>query len=144
MMTSDSSIRIERTYHTSVEQVWEALTNASAMRLWYFDIPDFRLEKGARFRFFEPGGAQQFAHYAEILAVEPQKELRHTWTYPDLPNRESILTWQLVPRGTATFVKLVHEGIDHFADAGADFSPASFRKGWEAILGRSLAAYLES
>ena len=142
-MAQDSSINIERTYHSSVAKIWEALTDVSKMRDWYFDIPDFRLEQGASFRFFESGTARRFAHYGVILHIDAMKELCHSWSYPEQSKGESILTWQLIPRGSATIVRLQHKGLDSFADAGEDFSMAKFRKGWEDILGRSLATYLE-
>ncbi|WP_313029045.1 SRPBCC domain-containing protein [Soonwooa sp.] len=36
-----------------IDKVWKALTNKDDMKHWYFDIPDFNLEKAAVFNFFK-------------------------------------------------------------------------------------------
>ena len=37
-----SKVRIK----TNVQKVWQALTDKSQMKEWYFDIPDFELRVG--------------------------------------------------------------------------------------------------
>jgi len=33
---------IERTYNTTVEKVWKAITDKDEMKHWYFDLEEFR------------------------------------------------------------------------------------------------------
>ncbi|HEY1009998.1 MAG TPA: SRPBCC domain-containing protein, partial [Daejeonella sp.] len=42
---------VERTYHAPIERVWKAITNKDQMKEWYFDLSEFRAEKGFKFSF---------------------------------------------------------------------------------------------
>ena len=42
---------IERTFNASKEKVWKAITNKNEMKLWYFDLEEFKPEIGFEFRF---------------------------------------------------------------------------------------------
>ena len=55
-----NTIIVEELYQAPLEKVWNALTDKDQMKQWYFDIPDFRLEEGAVFNFYEPGGNNLF------------------------------------------------------------------------------------
>jgi uncharacterized protein YndB with AHSA1/START domain len=43
----------ERLFDAPVATVWKALTDKSKMKKWYFDLPDFKPEKGFQFEFWE-------------------------------------------------------------------------------------------
>ena len=42
---------IERTFDTSVKQLWNAITSMDEMKQWYFDLKEFRAEVGFEFMF---------------------------------------------------------------------------------------------
>lgn len=139
---SKEPIYIERTFNVSAEEIWNALTNRDAMKEWYFDIPDFELTEGKSFSFYESGGDKKFLHTGEILEVKPLELLKYTWKHPEQSNGTSYVTWQLVPRRDATMVKLTHEDVDRFADAGPEFARENYETGWSEILGKSLYNFL--
>jgi len=56
---------------------------------------------------------------------------------------ESLITWEIIPLGNFTSVKLTHEGIEKFADAGIDFARENYEVGWKEIVGKSLKGFLE-
>ncbi|WP_292009352.1 SRPBCC domain-containing protein [Chryseobacterium sp.] len=125
------------------EKIWKALTDKNEMKRWYFDIPDFNLEIGKVFNFYEPGGSKKYHHQGEILEISPNKKLRHTWSYPEFSKEKTIVNWELKPEGEETEVILKHEGIDSFKELGESFTRESFTEGWNAIIGQSLKSYLE-
>ena len=43
------AVVIERTFNAAVARVWEALTDADEMRVWYFDLKEFKPEVGFEF-----------------------------------------------------------------------------------------------
>lgn len=139
----NTPIIVEYKINVSIEKVWKALTNKNEMKSWYFDIPDFELEIGKQFNFYEPGEAKKYHHQGEILEIIPDQKLKHTWAYPDFTKEKTVVTWELQPEDNGTLVKLTHEDIDHFKEIAENFSRESFTEGWNGIIGQSMKPYLE-
>ena len=118
----------------SAAKVWQALTDKSQMKEWYFDIPDFELKTGAVFNFYEPGEAKQYHHRCRILEIVPEKKFSHTWTHPSHSKGESVVTWLLNHENGVTEVTLQHEGTENFADAGEAFAPENYQMGWNGFM----------
>lgn len=137
-------IIIEQKVTAPAESVWQALTDRSEMKIWYFDIPDFIPETGAVFNFYEPGDEKKYHHQAEILEIIPERKLKHTWFYPEFSEQKTTVTWELQPEREATLIRLIHEDIDNFGDLGENFSQKAFTEGWTQIIEQSLKRYLES
>lgn len=135
-------VYVERTFNSPVEDIWNAITNSKVMREWYFDIPEFELEQGQKFSFYDLGGERSFFHECQVLDVVPYKLFKHTWYYPYHSDAESIVTWSLMPRGSATILKLEHCGVDNFRSLGKNFSRESCEQGWTEILSKSLYNFL--
>ena len=133
----------ERTFDAPVAIVWKALTDKNEMKKWYFDLPDFKPEKGFKFEFFggTPDGVQ-YRHLCEITDVIPEKLLTHSWRY-DGYEGNSFVTWELFEEGSSTRLKLIHEGLETFAAINADFARESFAGGWTQIVGSSLKEFVE-
>lgn len=137
-------VRINVVMQAPVSAVWTALTSADSMKNWYFNIPGFVAEEGKQFDFFAPEGDQPYHHRGEILKVVPHQKLKHTWTYPDLSDASSVVTWDLVAEDQgATRVFLTHEGVEAFSDLGTDFTRESFLGGWTEIVNNALKQYVE-
>ncbi len=141
MITNLAKIKIKKMISSSItikqpnEKIWAALTQKDAMKLWYFDIPDFVLEAGATFNFYEPGGANKYQHRCTIVEIVPGKKLSHTWQHPSLSKGTSTVTWLLEPAGEGkTNVTVQHEGLESFADAGPDFAPENYKMGWDGLV----------
>ncbi len=137
-------IVIEQIYAVPVETVWKAITDKEKMKQWYFTINDFKLEVGAVFSFYEPGGANQYFHRCVIQEIIPNRKFRHTWTHPDHSKGESMMTWDLEQLDYGTKLTLTHAGIENFADAGEGFQRKNYEAGWNEILSISLHEFLEN
>lgn len=135
-------IILEQKFGVPAETIWKAITDPEAMNQWYFTIPGFKAEEGSVFEFYEPGEERQYLHRCTITRVVPMKLLQHTWTHPNHSKGSSLLTWELIPEGESTLVKLTHEGIENLADGGPAFAPENYQEGWNQILGESLKNYL--
>ncbi len=137
-----SQIKLEINFNALKSEVWNAISNPEAMKVWYFDIPDFKLQINHDFSFYESHG-KQYLHVCKILDFEENKLLRHTWTHPEQSKGISELSWQIEEiNANNTKVVLVHEGVDSFSDAGPNFSTQNFQMGWEALVKTSLRNYL--
>lgn len=133
---------IERTFQAPVEKVWQAITDKSQMREWYFDLAEFRPEVGFEFQFYGGSEEEQYLHKCKVLTVEVNRRLAYSWVY-DKYEGYSVVTFELFPEGTGTRLKLTHEGLDSFPKNNKDFARSSFEAGWTEIVGTSLKNYLE-
>lgn len=134
----------EQKINAPAEKVWKALTDKEEMKVWYFDITDFELEAGKIFNFYEPGEEKKYHHQAEILEIFPNEKFIYSWAYPDFSDKKTTVIWELQPDGSGTWVRLIHNDIEHFSDLGEHFSREAFTDGWNGIILQSLKPYLES
>ena len=134
---------IERTYPAPVERVWNAITQPAEMKLWYFDLPDFKPEVGVEFQFMGgPTEDRQYKHLCKITEVIPKKKLAHSWRYEGYAGN-TLVTFELFDEGTQTRLKLTHEGLETFPSDNPDLAKENFAEGWTMIIGTSLKEYLE-
>jgi len=135
-------VKVETVFDATKSQVWNALTNSETMKVWYFDIPNFKLAVGSEFSFYE-GEKKEYLHQGKILKVEDNKLFQHTWEHPQQSKGSSIVTWEIEELDDDKVkVKLTHEGLENFADAGPNFAPENFEMGWNAIVKTNLRNYL--
>jgi len=133
---------IERSYNAPIEKVWNAITDKSQMKQWYFDLDDFKPEVGFEFR-FDGGSDDKIYHYiCKIVEVVPNKKLKYSWKYEGFEGT-SYVTFELFEEDKTTTVKLTHEGLETFPQNNPDFAKESFMQGWTYILGTSLKKFLE-
>ena len=135
-------VKVEAVFDATKSQVWDALTNTEIMKVWYFDISNFKLAVGSEFSFYE-GDKKEYLHEGEILKVEQNVVLQHTWKHPQQSKGSSIVTWEIEETdNNKVKVTLSHEGLENFADAGPNFAPANYEMGWNAIVKTNLRNYL--
>ncbi|MEO5916049.1 MAG: SRPBCC domain-containing protein [Luteolibacter sp.] len=132
---------IERTFNAPIAQVWKAITDVEAMREWYFDLKDFKPQVGFEFQFVVEHDGHTYDHRCKITEVIPQKKIAHTWRYAGHEG-DSLVTFDLLPEGDKTRLKLTHEGLDSFPKLPA-FDRGNFKQGWTQLIGSSLMEYLE-
>ena len=135
------AVVIERTFNAAVARVWEALTNADEMRVWYFDLKEFKPEVGFEFEFTVEHEGTRYHHLCKITEVIPQKKIAYTWRYAG-EEGDSLVTFELFADGDKTRLKLTHEGLETFPKLPA-YARTNFEKGWTEIIGSSLKQYVE-
>ncbi len=134
---------VETRCDASPEKVWDALTNPHQVPQWFFNIQNFKAEVGRAFRFYE-SSQKQFLHVIEVTDVDPLKMLQYSWSQPDYAQGKSQVTWELIPEGEKTTVRLTHSNLEVFKDAGDMFAPENFREGWTNILNGGLKSFVEN
>jgi uncharacterized protein YndB with AHSA1/START domain len=118
----------ERTYDTSIEDLWDALTSAERIPRWLMPISgDLRL--GGRYQLEGNAGG-------EITACEPPRRLAVTWEYGgDVSWVDVSLT--AVPNGTR--LELAHTATPTPEWEARGFGPGAVGIGWElSLLGLAL------
>ncbi|HEV7620925.1 MAG TPA: SRPBCC domain-containing protein [Flavisolibacter sp.] len=131
---------IEHTFNAPVERVWKAITDNEQMKQWYFDISEFKPEKGFEFQFEGNNEGKIFVHLCKITEVIKQKKLSYSWRYKGYDGI-SFVTIELFPEGDKTKLKLTHEGLESFP-AVPDFAKENFAAGWTHIIGTSLKDFV--
>lgn len=139
---NNDSVVVEEVYNVPVEEVWNAITDNSEMKKWYFKIEDFQPVPGFEFSFYGGDEETQFLHLCKITEVIPNKKLAHTWRY-DGYEGNTLVTFELSPLQNSTKLKLTHEGFDSFPELPA-FKKENFKAGWTSILGESLKKFLDA
>jgi len=137
---SREALVIERIFEVPVDRVWQALTDVNQMREWYFDLPEFKAEPGFEFQFMVEHEGNTYDHRCKVTEVIPEKKLAYTWRYEGQPGN-SLVTFELFPRGNRTRLKLTHEGLDSFPKLPA-YARENFLRGWTEIIGSSLKEFL--
>jgi uncharacterized protein YndB with AHSA1/START domain len=135
------AVVIERTFNAPVARVWKVLTDADEMRVWYFDLKEFKPEVGFEFEFTVEHEGTKYHHLCKITEVIPQKKIAYTWRYAG-EEGNSLVTFELFADGGKTRLKLTHEGLETFPKLPA-YAKSNFEKGWTEIIGSSLKQYVE-
>ena len=141
-MPTQQPFVIERSYNAPIEKVWNAITDKSQMKQWYFDLDDFKPEVGFEFKFDGGSDDKVYHHLCKIVEVVPHKKLKYSWSYEGFEGM-SYVTFELFTEGITTKVRLTHEGLETFPQNNRDFARESFTQGWTFILGTSLKKFLE-
>ena len=139
----DETIVKEVLLNVSTSKVWKAITNTEDMKLWYFDISEFKPTVGFEFQFEGGKDDKSYLHLCKITEVIPGKKLSYSWRY-DGYTGNSLVTFELFEEGNRTKLKLTHEGIESFGTENPDLARENFVEGWNQIIGTSIKEYLES
>lgn len=133
---------IEGSFDLPVREMWIVLTDPSEMRRWYFDIPDFRAEIGAEFRFTAGPKGKPYLHLCRVTEVIVGRRLAYTWCYDGYPGT-SELSFDLYAHGDASRLVLTHSGLETFPATNPDFARENFRQGWTHFMDTALKAHVE-
>ncbi len=139
----NNTIIVEQLFNAPISKTWKAITDKNEMKIWYFDLAEFKAEAGFKFQFLageEP--YKQFLHLCEITEVVPEKKLTYSWRY-DGYGGNSFVTFELFNQGNKTLLKLTHTGIETFPKENPDFAITNFIEGWNHIIHIALKEYLE-
>ncbi|HYC29523.1 MAG TPA: SRPBCC domain-containing protein [Chitinophagaceae bacterium] len=112
------------------ERVWKALTDNNEMKQWYFDLKEFKPEVGFEFRFAVEHEGRNWVHLCRVTEAVPNKRLSYTWRYEGIAG-DSLLTFELMPEGSKTRLKLTHSGLETFPTNIPGLAVENFNMGWE-------------
>jgi uncharacterized protein YndB with AHSA1/START domain len=122
------SITLRRSYHASIEDVWDAITTAERINRWFLPVTgDLRL--GGKYQIEGNAGGQ-------ILGCEPPRLLKVTWVYGENPTETDISEVQvrLSPEDSdTTTLELTHTAVVP-DDRWTEFGPGAVGVGWDLTL----------
>lgn len=125
----------------SPARVWHALTHKEELKQWCFDMNAFEPTPGFEFQFYGEKDGTKFLHLCKVLEAEKEKRMKWLWTYEGVPG-ETFVTFELVPQGDQTLLRLTHEGLESLPQDN-NYAKENFVAGWNWIMDQSLKPYLE-
>ncbi|MBF9133842.1 SRPBCC family protein [Plantactinospora sp. S1510] len=132
------TVLLRRTYDTSVEDLWDAVTNPERLPRWFLPVSgDFRL--GGRYQTEGNAGG-------EIIACEPPRRLRVTWVFgPAVEGGFSEVEVRLSPGSGPDDEKSTVFELEHIAisdpERWTEYGPGAVGVGWDLAL-LALGLYL--
>ena len=116
------AVRFERLYDFRPDELWAALTEPEQLRGWLAHVRELELRRGGAV-VLDFGGGEEVR--GEVLEVEPGRVLEYTWTFTG--ESESVVRFELEPRGEGTLLVLDHRRLGREAGVG-------YGAGWHAHL----------
>ena len=143
MRKNDEPIIVEQTFNTSVDIVWNSITEIDKMRQWYFEnIPSFKPEVGFEIRFNVQSQDRSFLHIWKVTEVVPLKMIAYNWKYENYPG-DSLVKFELFEENNSTKLRLTHQVLEDFPDDIPEFKRESGVEGWIFFIRKSLKIFLE-
>ena len=143
MRKNDEPIIVEQTFNTSIETVWNSITEIDQMRQWYFEnIPSFKPEVGFETQFNVQSKDRNFLHMWKVTEVVPMKKITYNWKYENYPG-DSFVVFELFKENNMTRLRLTHQVTESFPEDIPEFLRESGVEGWTYFIKKSLKAFLE-
>ena len=143
MKKSDEPIIVEQTFSTSIEAVWDALTEIEKMRKWYFNnIPEFKPETSFETKFNVQSGDRNFLHKWRVTKVQPLNMIEYSWEFEDYPGK-STSAFILVKENNLTKLRLTITILEDFPEDIPEFKRESCIAGWNYFINQNLREFLE-
>jgi uncharacterized protein YndB with AHSA1/START domain len=127
-MNTPEVIQVDHFYSHAPSVVWKALTDPALHARWWA-AGDVRAVVGHR---FELDMGQWGMQPCEVLQVEQERLLKYRFAAGTL---DTIITWELVPQGSGTRLKLTHEGFNLDSPMGRK-AFEGMKPGWSQVLAR--------
>jgi uncharacterized protein YndB with AHSA1/START domain len=143
MRKNEKPIVVEQSFNTSIENVWDAITDIKHMHLWYFEnIPAFKPEVGFETKFNVQSRDRNFLHLWKLTEVVPHKKITYNWKYEAYPG-DSFVTFELFQQNNQTTLKLTHRVEEDFPENIPEFTRESGLTGWTYFIKKSLKDFLD-
>ncbi len=134
---------VEQEFDSSVEQLWNAITDRNQMVQWYFEqIVDFQPEVGFKTQFAVAFEDHQYLHEWEVTEVVPGSRISYSWKYKGIEG-EGAVTWDLSQTGAGSALRLTNTGLETFPQDDPAFTRESCENGWRYFINERLRSFLD-
>jgi uncharacterized protein YndB with AHSA1/START domain len=114
------TVRIERTFDASADQVFDAWTSEEVLRRWFNPGPgwetpiaevDLRAGGSVRVTGRRLDGAREYGASGQYIEIDRPRRLTFTWTFDDDPSNEQLIELDFSEQEGATTVTMVNSRI---------------------------------
>ena len=143
-MKANEIISVEQQFNLPADIIWNAITNISEMKQWFFsNIESFKPEVGFKTMFKVNSQDRVFTHLWEVTEVEPLVRIVYNWKYTEYPG-DSFVHFELFKKQHNTILKVTSKVIESFPENVPEFKSESCREGWNYFIKQNLKNYLEN
>lgn len=143
MRKNEEPIIIEQTFNSSIDTVWNSITEIDQMRQWYFEnIPSFKPEVGFETQFNVESQGRNFLHIWKVTEVVALERITYNWKYEGYPG-DSFVVFELFKEKHLTKLRLTHQVQESFPEDIPEFTRKSGIEGWTYFIRNSLKEFLE-
>ena len=143
MRKNEEPIIIEQTFDSSIDTVWNSITEIDQMRQWYFEnIPSFKPEVGFETQFNVESQGRNFLHIWKVTEVVALERITYNWKYEGYPG-DSFVVFELFKENHLTNLRLTHQVQESFPEDIPEFTRKSGIEGWTYFIRKSLKEFLE-
>jgi ketosteroid isomerase-like protein/uncharacterized protein YndB with AHSA1/START domain len=134
---------IEQSYNSTLNKVWNAITDENRMRKWYFEtMNSFKPIVGFETEFNVHANGIDYLHCWRVTEVMYEKKISCNWKFAGYPG-ESTVTFELSKVNNAIKLKLTEIGIESFPNDNPDFTRESRTEGWNYFIRERLKVFLD-
>lgn len=142
MKKTEQPVIIEASFACSRADLWQALTDPTEMRQWFFDnIPHFKPFVGFRTEFMVDAGERQFLHQWQITEVKAPERIAWRWRYKGYEGA-ALSVFELDGDQRQSHLRLSFPVEEDFSDEIPEFRRESCVGGWTYFMER-LRMYLD-
>jgi uncharacterized protein YndB with AHSA1/START domain len=128
-----SRVEVRRALQASPAEVFDAWTKPELIRAWMSPVgtasAEVDLRVGGSFRLVMSGEGTTIEHTGEYLEVDPPSRLKFTWKSQFTGEEPSVVTVEMLPRGSGTDLLVIHDRLPLTAITSHD-------SGWVRMLER--------
>lgn len=139
----NEAIVVEQRYSVSAQELWDALTDASRMKRWFFsEIESFEAVKGFETEFTVHVEQTDYVHLWTVLDCEARRCLVLDWRYRGIPGA-SVVRFELFEADQGVGLRVIHTDSHTFPQDNPVFQREAGVGGWTYFLQDSLKKYLD-
>lgn len=143
MLKTDPPIIVEESFPSSLKNVWDAITDPSQMRKWFFPmIEDFKAEVGFKTEFSLENEGRKFSHLWEVTEVVLEQKIKYNWSYLEYPG-DSYVVFELNQENEIVRLIVTSVVLENFPQDIPEFKRQSGIDGWNYLIKQNLKNYLE-
>ena len=144
MQNTEEPIIIEQTFKTSLNNVWNAISDPEEMKIWFFkNIVSFKPEVGFETQFEVNVEDRKFTHLWKITEVIPFQKITYNWKYKEYPG-DSLVTFELIDEISHVKLRVTHKVVKNFPSDIPEFKRENGIEGWNYFIKNNLIEYLEA
>ena len=144
MQADDPPIVVEQEYISPVGRLWEAITDPTQMKQWFFaEMKDFEPTVGFETKFQIEFDGKVYAHVWKVIVVDPGKKIVYDWSYDNCEGRGHV-TWDLEETSGGSKLTLTNSIIESFPQDDPAFKRESGEAGWRFFINEELKEFVET
>ncbi|MEX0274225.1 MAG: SRPBCC domain-containing protein [Flavobacteriaceae bacterium] len=138
----EAPIIVEENFKVSPERLWNALTDITEMRQWYFDqLVAFEPKVGFETRFPVKVNDRTFTHCWKVTEALPNQRIKYNWYYAEYEG-DSYVTFEIFGEVPDVKLRFTAEVVEDFTADIPEFKRESAVNGWNYFIKERLKKYL--